>query len=521
MVIFAWLLFAKLTLQSPPIPEGSDQPSRILQTTGAHNLTWVIDSSFLDRSDLNRANYFENYIVPAALRNMRDIFQVNGNPIIPSFNSVNGCFNDALIPAQYLTTSTSGDLLLFIALNGHSNSPKFSSRVCVRAANGRPIVGLLYGNPAFLVPNHNNTVDLIKSSMAYLSRMFAFSLENFNFFPGGSAAVYVSSTRNTINGEITANKVIIPSVVSFAQSYFNCTTMDGIFLEDFGATASADIFWESTMLGFEYLTATPAYDAPISMFSLLVLQASNWYSVNLLMAEYLEFGRNGGCQFLDLLSCGGSSPEFCSVEGLNTCSRFKNYRTICTLSEYGNGCKLNLPSQNSRCAVPVRSFHRIYDDETPGATSKCQSLTIGSLQSSACLSTMCNLNGTVATNFSSVESLCNTTSQAIQISSNMQLNCPSFHSICLQSGCASQCYGNGNCRENNTCSCNYFYTGDNCQQYAPCTNSTSTICPLSHIANATDIPSIPIQIFNLTFGTSVLKLSLAFGLLKIMNLFNF
>lgn len=479
---------------------GGTPPPRVLQTASTyHNFTAVVDTTFVDSSSPLLSDYVVNALLPEALLRIGALVRVRGNTTIPALTTVNTCFNDVLIPTKYTTGETSGDLLLFLSVTSNPFKQATSSIVCTRDGNGRPNVALLFVNQLDLDLSFNNTNHAIKLIQRELIKILGFSIDSFNYFPGGASATYTQTSRTTVAGARTAYKLISKEVVAWARTHFACASLDGVQLEDDADFTGGETFWEQTVLGPELMAPMPAYNAPLSMFTLAVLIDSSWYSVNTTLAEQLEWGSGAGCSFFDISACASSAPEFCKREGGNFCSRKRVYRTRCSLTPYSNGCLVALPSGNSRCAAPPSAFQYLYDDESPGPMAKCQNVTVGTVPSAACLATTCHLNGSLHLTFSGVKHECTATNQTMRVAGNMNLTCPNFRQTCFDTVCAGQCYGSGACREAGGCTCDYFYTGDNCQAFGGCRSNSSNVCAAIAPPSNQSFASLPIQNFNLTF----------------------
>jgi proprotein convertase subtilisin/kexin type 5 len=351
-----------------------------------------------------------------------------------------------------------------------------------------------------------------------LIRILAFHPNHFGYFPGGASATYAQAVRSTISGPKSGYKIITAGVVAWARIHFQCPTLDGVFLEDEVDFLGGWAFWESTVLGYELLSASPPYDAPLSMFTLMLIQDSGWYTVDTGQAEQIDFGRLAGCAFFDISLCSPAVPEFCQVAGINSCSRSHVFRTRCKSTIYSNGCVIGLPLGNSRCASKSVNFDYLYDDESPGPLSKCHQIVVGDVPSSACMSTFCLLNGTMQANFTGITYECTESKQSIRIAPNMNLTCPIFRRTCFDAVCVGQCYGSGICRENGTCTCDYFFSGNSCQTYGGCQANVSNICSLIVPTGNLTIPSIPVQTFNLTNHVPITSLPWLFLALSIPHL---
>ena len=82
-------------------------------------------SSIENYSDIEKRDYFINFIIPEALKKVSSLFQVNTiGSIGPFGNGIDGCSNngDFIIPQKYKDDPIDGDLLILISIKniGHS-----------------------------------------------------------------------------------------------------------------------------------------------------------------------------------------------------------------------------------------------------------------------------------------------------------------------------------------------------------------------------------------------------------------
>jgi hypothetical protein len=68
-----------------------------------------------------------------------------------------------------------------------------------------------------------------------------------------------------------------PLVTQLARTYFNCSTLIGMRLEDQGTSASFGTHWERVSIANEYMTSSSiGHEAAISNFTLSILQDTGW-----------------------------------------------------------------------------------------------------------------------------------------------------------------------------------------------------------------------------------------------------
>jgi Leishmanolysin len=89
-----------------------------------------------------------------------------------------------------------------------------------------------------------------------------------------------------------------PLVLAHAKEHFNCSTMQGIPVEDDGDSGSAGSHWEKIVLGNEVMVANTVANPVVSRFSLKLMEDSGWYQINYEMAEPLFWGKKNGCSIL-------------------------------------------------------------------------------------------------------------------------------------------------------------------------------------------------------------------------------
>eukprot|EP01084_Bolivina_argentea_P161176 280609_1 len=96
--------------------------------------------------------------------------------------------------------------------------------------------------------------------------------------------------------------ITLPTVVSLAKEFFNCSYMDGIELDGNGGALSVGSHWNGRILLNDIMvSAIPSSGNGISytIFTLAVLADSGWYSINWDYSQLPANGRNKGCEWYD------------------------------------------------------------------------------------------------------------------------------------------------------------------------------------------------------------------------------
>lgn len=68
--------------------------------------------------------------------------------------------------------------------------------------------------------------------------------------------------------------VTSPKVVAFARQHFNCSTLEGVELEDFGGGGTAGSHWEQRVVGNELMAGYVNPSMPISGLTMSLLEGS-------------------------------------------------------------------------------------------------------------------------------------------------------------------------------------------------------------------------------------------------------
>ena len=91
-----------------------------------------------------------------------------------------------------------------------------------------------------------------------------------------------------------------PKVVSIAKKYFNCPTIEGVQLEEYGGTGTFGSHWEEKILLGDYMTGVIYEEEQvISEFTLALLEDTGFYKANYYTGGLMKFGKNKGCDFLN------------------------------------------------------------------------------------------------------------------------------------------------------------------------------------------------------------------------------
>ena len=141
------------------------------------------------------------------------------------------------------------------------------------------------------------------------------------------------------NGE-TIYYIKTPNVLKKAKLHYNCNSISGIPLENYGGAGSAGSHWESRYLLGDYMIATDYPEIVISDISLAVFEDSGLYKVNYYTGGLFRFGKGEGCNFLEekCITDGSTlfANEFCIKTQEPFCTSGHLSKGHCYMAQYSS-----------------------------------------------------------------------------------------------------------------------------------------------------------------------------------------
>ena len=259
-------------------------------------------------------------------------------------------FNDALLTGNELDV----DLVIYVDyfVTGDFKK-KYNCNEFIKifkSIGGKPIIGYMIINPKLF----ENVDDY---SASYLEELYSYNfLHQATHILGFTDTIlhaHISTKEIKRNPNQSYIKKIISTenLMNFAEKYFNCprTNISGIELEELEEYSGCDeyIHWDSRILSGDYMTSELyVQDQVISEFTLILLNDTGYYRVNLYTGGLMRFGKNAGCDFFNI-DCNEPLPsdqikdgqttyrkslfpnEFCAGGEKTTCSPGRQSRGVC------------------------------------------------------------------------------------------------------------------------------------------------------------------------------------------------
>ena len=162
---------------------------------------------------------------------------------------------------------------------------------------GRPLAGIIN-----LTPGNLRSIET-KLEMEHHLRIFfheimhalGFTYSSYEFFHDRNGRIYGDILFESFERGHIIKYMDMPSVRDWIRWHFNCSTLPGPELEDYGGRFS---HWEERIFYNEIMTPVTDEMRPVlSGLTLAFLDDTGWYLSNKSVAETLSFGFNEGCDF--------------------------------------------------------------------------------------------------------------------------------------------------------------------------------------------------------------------------------
>ena len=205
--------------------------------------------------------------------------------------------------------------------------------------NHRPLIGLLIiGIDTSFFSFGKVSEYFSKVFLHELTHALGFLYSMFQYYPNG---FYGTVIQKYIRGALR-QMIATPKVLEIAKTYYNCSSIEGVELEDQGGQGSSGSHWEQRILLGDYMGAVIYQEEMvISEITLALLEDSGWYKINYYTGGLMRFGKNQGCQFLENFCLYNNFKtdfvnEFFDLNNIQTpsCSTGRQSRTYSFLNKY-------------------------------------------------------------------------------------------------------------------------------------------------------------------------------------------
>jgi len=440
------------------------------------NIRMHANYDLLDSAPSSFKAYIKNELAPVVIDWFQGALKVK-YPVIGKLKIVQSNICDGATPSELMSGVSADYTIIF----NHMSQPTLtvaSSRACSTTSGvKRPLVGTtVFNRDQFKAANgdvllHEKNIYLLIHEMMHTLGFSSSLYKNFVDSNGNTRKGHIKNVK--LNGK-TTTVIDVPPLTDKLRSYYGCSSLPGMYLENNGGDGTAGSHPERKIFLYETMCSGDIFGRRISEFTLALLEGSGWYVPNYEYAEPFFFGQGQGCGFITATS--------------NTASKFDEYCTgsnrQCSNSGIGSGNCITDPNTNGlRYVNPIEdeicdnsngeNFARLPSLQVygRGAGSKCFSGTLNTKHSDSpttfCFRYFCSGSGSktkLTVQVGKKNIICEKEDTITVDGYYGVINCPDPLHFCNTVGkkyCPRNCMGRGSC-VNNKCVCKPGYSGIDC-----------------------------------------------------------
>lgn len=225
------------------------------------------------------------------------------------------------------------DVVIFPSFDSElGNGVLAAAGLCIYSySNYRPYMGVLLINPELSFVKTNTELYMKNLLLHELTHVLVFDPELFNVLGMSTVKIFDGSFVTFVNS---------PRVLTKARQHFNCTTLNGMPLENQGSEGSAGAHWEARYMLGDYMISSDYIENVLSDITLALFEDSGFYKVEYYSGGLFKFGKNAGCSFFNqkCIENGQSSfsNEFCTNFNGDFCSRSRGVKGKCLVFHHQN-----------------------------------------------------------------------------------------------------------------------------------------------------------------------------------------
>jgi len=160
-----------------------------------------------------------------------------------------------------------------------------------QSSNSQPILGMVF---------INNKIDFSKKNIKkYLESTLIHEMTHILGFVGSFFQDYFHNVKTKKDKYgIERQYITSAKVIQTARKYYNCSTIDGVELEEYGGDGTAGSHWEARILLGDYMNGVAYTEEVISEFTLALLEDTGIYKPYYYTGGLMRYGKNKGCEFV-------------------------------------------------------------------------------------------------------------------------------------------------------------------------------------------------------------------------------
>ena len=186
------------------------------------------------------------------------------------------------------------DLVIFATIDNDMDEGTIAAATpCyTQISNHQPILGIVYINNKINFTKIN-TERYIESVLIHeMTHILGFSIDFFdNYFH------FINTKRDIYR--IKRFYLKSEKLLQVARKYFNCSSLEGVELENYGDEGTAGSHWEARILLGDYMNGVSyTEEEVISEFTLALLEDLGFYKPYYYTGGLMRYGKNKGCDFV-------------------------------------------------------------------------------------------------------------------------------------------------------------------------------------------------------------------------------
>ena len=184
------------------------------------------------------------------------------------------------------------DLVIFTTLDDEMGEETIAAAtpIYTQEPNNQPDLGIVY---------LNSKIDFTKKNIQkYLESTLIHEMTHILGFKGDFLETLGFISTETDDHGIERQYVTSPKVIEVAKKYFNCPSIEGVELEDYGGDETVGSHWEARILLGEYMNGLAYAEEVISEFTLALLEDTGIYKAHYYTGGLMRYGKNKGCDFV-------------------------------------------------------------------------------------------------------------------------------------------------------------------------------------------------------------------------------
>ena len=188
------------------------------------------------------------------------------------------------------------DLYIFVIFEDNNflgeNTLAAATSVFHSVSNYQPLLGLIYINKDVNYEKINSIQYLSSVLIHECTHILGFSKSYFG-------KLYMTFTQINEYG-VERHYINSTRVLKVARKYYNCDSLKGVELEEYGGDGTVGSHWEERILLGEYMIGVIyPIEEVISEFTLALLEDLGYYKANYYTGGLMKYGKNKGCDFLN------------------------------------------------------------------------------------------------------------------------------------------------------------------------------------------------------------------------------